>query len=207
MSFDPNYEQLVEGVRAATETGVRVRDHGTCVILKTINHAGQEAGIDVRVGELAGYIQETMESYEVEIDGKVLPGTCRFCKDCDCSTYLTRSVKPIANLSGHSINKYQIHGGKSVMLVKNEDQTKMEEGDYFAIETFGSTGRGRVVEQVSMIESVHARCFIIFPGRGFPLCEASRRPACAYSVRMIICSRNTCTIDSGSSASRAQSLS
>ena len=35
------------------------------------------------------------------------------------------------------------------MLVKNEDQTKMEEGEYFAIETFGSTGRGRVVESVS----------------------------------------------------------
>ena len=35
------------------------------------------------------------------------------------------------------------------MLVKNEDQTKMEEGEYFAIETFGSTGRGRVVENVS----------------------------------------------------------
>lgn len=37
-----------------------------------------------------------------------------------------------------------------MLLVKNEDQTKMEEGDYFAIETFGSTGRGRVVESVSL---------------------------------------------------------
>ena len=57
------------------------------------------------------------------------------------------SVKPIANLSGHSINRYQIHGGKSVQLIKNNDQTKMEEGEYFAIETFGSTGRGHVVEE------------------------------------------------------------
>jgi methionyl aminopeptidase len=56
-------------------------------------------------------------------------------------------VKPIANLSGHSINQYQIHGGKSVQLIKNNDQTKMEEGEYFAIETFGSTGRGHVVEE------------------------------------------------------------
>ena len=58
-------------------------------------------------------------------------------------------MRPIENLSGHSINKYQIHGGKSVMLVKNDDDTKMEEGEYFAIETFGSTGRGRIVENVS----------------------------------------------------------
>lgn len=35
------------------------------------------------------------------------------------------------------------------MLVANDDQTKMEEGEYFAIETFGSTGRGRVVDSVS----------------------------------------------------------
>ena len=34
------------------------------------------------------------------------------------------------------------------MLVKNDDETKMEEGEYFAIETFGSTGRGRVWEEV-----------------------------------------------------------
>lgn len=60
-------------------------------------------------------------------------------------------MKPIENLSGHSIGVYQIHGGKSVLLVKNDDQTKMEEGDYFAIETFGSTGRGRVVESVSSL--------------------------------------------------------
>ncbi|KAI0756249.1 peptidase M24A methionine aminopeptidase [Daedaleopsis nitida] len=111
LTFDPTYEKLLEAVKAATDTGVR------------------EAGIDVRLGELAGYIQETMESYEVEVNGKVLP------------------VKPIENLSGHSINPYQIHGGKSVLLVKNDDPTKMEEGEYFAIETFGSTGRGRVVEQ------------------------------------------------------------
>ncbi|CAL1694175.1 unnamed protein product [Somion occarium] len=114
LSFDHRYEKLLEAVKAATNTGIR------------------EAGIDVRLGEIAGAIQETMESYEVEIDGKVLP------------------VKPIENLSGHTIGLYSIHGGKvgkSVMLVKNEDQTKMEEGEYFAIETFGSTGRGRVVEE------------------------------------------------------------
>lgn len=111
LTFDPAYEKLLEAVKAATDTGVR------------------EAGIDMRLGELAGYIQETMESYEVEVNGKVLP------------------VKPIENLSGHSINLYQIHGGKSVLLVKNDDDTKMEEGEYFAIETFGSTGRGKVMEQ------------------------------------------------------------
>ena len=58
------------------------------------------------------------------------------------------SVKAIENLSGHSIHPYQIHGIKSVPLVQNHDTTKMEEGEYYAIETFGSTGRGYVVEKV-----------------------------------------------------------
>ena len=34
----------------------------------------QEAGIDVRLGEVGAAIQETMESYEVEANGKVYPG-------------------------------------------------------------------------------------------------------------------------------------
>src|SRR5690554_6718807 len=57
-------------------------------------------------------------------------------------------VKPIRNLNGHSIDPYKIHGGKSVPIVKGGDQTKMEEGEYFAIETFGSTGRGFVHEDM-----------------------------------------------------------
>jgi methionyl aminopeptidase len=59
-------------------------------------------------------------------------------------------VKSIANLNGHSILPYKIHGGgKSVPIVRTADQTKMEEGEYYAIETFGSTGRGRVIEKVN----------------------------------------------------------
>ncbi|CAE6360223.1 unnamed protein product [Rhizoctonia solani] len=92
------------------------------------NTGVREAGIDVRLGDIGAAIQEVMESYEVVV------GT---------NTY---KVKSIENLSGHSIDKYRIHGGKTVPIVKTADQTKMEEGELFAIETFGSTGRGRVIE-------------------------------------------------------------
>jgi hypothetical protein len=37
----------------------------------------QEAGIDVRLGELGGKIQEVMESYEVTIGTKTYPGAVR----------------------------------------------------------------------------------------------------------------------------------
>ncbi|KAG8950458.1 Methionine aminopeptidase 2 [Tulasnella sp. 424] len=115
--WDQNYNPLIQAVKEATNTGVR------------------EAGIDVRVGDIGAAIQEVMESYEVTIphkDGRV-----------GSTTY---PVKAIGNLTGHNITPYKIHGGKSVPIVKSRDQDKMEEGEYFAIETFGSTGRGRVVE-------------------------------------------------------------
>jgi len=89
----------------------------------------REAGIDVRLGDVGAAIQETMESYEVHIGTNILP------------------VKVIENLSGHSIHPYQIHGIKSVPLLQNHDTSKMEEGEYYAIETFGSTGRGYVVDK------------------------------------------------------------
>ena len=69
-----------------------------------------------------------MESYEVEINGTTYP------------------VKSVRNLNGHSIGPYEIHAGKNVPIVKGGDATRMEEGEFFAIETFGSTGRGHVVE-------------------------------------------------------------
>jgi methionyl aminopeptidase len=71
-------------------------------------------------------VQEVMESHTVEIHGKEY------------------QVKCCSNLNGHSIDPYRIHAGKSVPIVKGGVQTKMEEGEYYAIETFGTTGRGYV---------------------------------------------------------------
>lgn len=75
---------------------------------------------------ISGIIQETMESYEVELNGKTIP------------------VKAIRGLTGHNILRYKIHGDKQVPFVKCKTDQRMEEGDVFAIETFGSTGRGRI---------------------------------------------------------------
>lgn len=83
----------------------------------------KEAGIDVRLGDIGAAIQEVMESYEVVINNK------------------TYQVKPVRNLCGHTIEPYKIHAGKSVPIVKSTNNTKMEEGELYAIETFGSTGK------------------------------------------------------------------
>jgi len=110
VAFNPKYDILKEAVKDATNTGIRT------------------AGIDVCLNEVGAAIQEAMESYEIELDGKTYP------------------IKPIQNLCGHSIGPYQIHAGKTVPQVDNGDTTRMEENEVFAIETFGSTGVGSIEE-------------------------------------------------------------
>ena len=45
------------------------------------------------------------------------------------------TVKPIRNLSGHSIGQYRIHAGKTVPIVKGGDKTRMEvSGVVFLVE-------------------------------------------------------------------------
>lgn len=86
-------------------------------------------------------IQEVMESYEVTIGTDTKRGSFPFPLPPFVPTRLTfpsfllssvgcfHPVKSISNLNGHSINLYEIHGGKSVPIVKNLDEAKMEEGE------------------------------------------------------------------------------
>jgi methionyl aminopeptidase len=89
------------------------------------------AGIDARFGDIGEVIQETIESFEfIDKTGKAIP------------------IKPCRNLNGHSIERYRIHGGQSVPIVKKSDfaNERMKENTCYAIETFASTGKGFVVE-------------------------------------------------------------
>lgn len=97
--------------------------------VKEATDAGiRAAGIDVKLCDIGAAIQEVMESHEVTIG-----------KD-------TYTVKSVQNLCGHSIGPYRIHAGKSVPIVRGGSEIRMEEGELFAIETFGSTGKGRVFD-------------------------------------------------------------
>ncbi|KAH8339666.1 hypothetical protein KR074_002415 [Drosophila pseudoananassae] len=114
LTFNPKYDPLVEAVRAATNAGIKA------------------AGIDVRLSEIGTVVQEVMESYEIELNGQVYP------------------IKSIRNLNGHLVAQYRIHAGKTVSNVGSAisgdgvNAIRMEEGEFYAIETFGSTGRGVV---------------------------------------------------------------
>lgn len=84
------------------------------------------------------------------------------------------AVKSIRNLNGHSIGPYQIHAGKSVPIVKGGEQTKMEEGEFYAIETFGSTGKKfwtfnhwKKSHCIFEIHQCLILCFCSIPGKGY----------------------------------------
>lgn len=114
LAANPVYDNLLAAVKAATDTGLK------------------EAGIDARMDHISGEIQEVMESYEVELNGKSIP------------------VKAIRSLTGHNILRYKIHGDKQVPFVKTRTAQRMEEGDIFAIETFGTTGSGRTRDDIGV---------------------------------------------------------
>jgi len=103
-------------------------------LLKTVKEATETgikmAGPDVALCDVGAAIQEVMESGEIELDGKVY------------------QIKSVSNLNGHSIAPYIIHAGKRVPIVRGGEATRMEEGEFYAIETFGSTGRGFVNEDL-----------------------------------------------------------
>ena len=79
----------------------------------------KQAGIDVRLGELGGIIGEILNSYEVEIKGKTYP------------------VKAIEDLCGHTMDRFRIHGGKSVPLYRDDSSessnVKMEDVTVFLL--------------------------------------------------------------------------
>lgn len=88
------------------------------------------AGIDVRIKDIGKEIQEVMESHEIELDGKVIP------------------IKVVENLCGHSIGPYHIHDGVSIAChAGSKSKKRMVENQLYAIETFGSTGKGWVESQ------------------------------------------------------------
>ena len=119
VAFNPRYDPLLRAVKEATDAGIAA------------------TGVDVRLCDVGAAVQEVMESYEVELDGKVY------------------QVKAVRNLNGHSIGPYRIHAGKSVPMVKGGEATRMEEGEFFAIETFGSTGERAAAADPSGGEGRH----------------------------------------------------
>ena len=110
IAFNEKYKNLLLATKEAT--------------LKAISLAGP----DMLCNEISKEIKEVIESYQVELNGKMI------------------DIKAIDELGGHTIDKYNIHSGKLLLSGPSDHplyrNMRMSEGEEWAIETFASTGTG-----------------------------------------------------------------
>lgn len=111
VAFNPKYDNLLKATYDATWIGIKMAGPGT------------------PIDDISEAIQETIESYEIELDNKIHP------------------VKAIINLGGHTIEPYKIHAGKLLLGGKlHKTDKRMESGECWAIETFATTGDSNFVK-------------------------------------------------------------
>ena len=59
--------------------------------------------------------------------------------------------KPVSNLTGHMLRRWNLHGGTIIPNVNTRHGDLIEEGQVFAIEPFATDGVGRVVDESNAI--------------------------------------------------------
>lgn len=124
----------VDGYIADTAMTVDLGDHGALV---EASRSALEAAIaavrpGVVVGDLGAIIQATIEEH---------------------------GYKPVANLTGHGLDQYNLHGRPTIPNVAMSGGAVLEEGMVFAVEPFATTGSGKVGEatRVEIYKQIAAR--------------------------------------------------
>jgi methionyl aminopeptidase len=132
ITWEPTYEKLLEAVKAATDTGIRVSCELSPIfwICKHKIVSGSWNRCSVRRDR-----RSHPRDHGIIRGGSEWEGLPRFVQhllfnaEKTQSSYLLKIVKALENLSSHSINLYRIHNDKLIPLVNNNDQMKMEEGE------------------------------------------------------------------------------
>jgi len=124
----------VDGYIADTALTVDLGDHAKLV---EASRAALEAAIaivrpGITTGEIGAVIQATIEEH---------------------------NYKPVANLTGHGLDRYDLHSAPTIPNIAMSGGAVIEEGMVFAIEPFATTGSGRVTEaaRVEIYQQIAAR--------------------------------------------------
>lgn len=73
----------------------------------------------MKIGEIGKVVQKTIQEY---------------------------NFVPIINLSGHQVEKYDLHAGITIPNYDNSDPHILKEGQVFAVEPFATNGEGKIIE-------------------------------------------------------------
>ena len=115
---------VIVGGEEITETDLSEDEmHLQIKMIETVNLALENAISTIKDGVNVGKIGEVVEE-----------------------TVTALNLKPISNLTGHSMERYILHSGLSIPNIKEENRHKIREGDVLAIEPFVTNGVGRVTD-------------------------------------------------------------
>src|SRR6266566_4097879 len=89
-------------------------------------------------GSMATTSPSSRTSWPCAMFGTLLPAWRRY-RSTECPV----RFRPIRNLTGHSVERYLLHAGKSVPNIAHGHDV-LEEGEVVAIEPFASSGAGEV---------------------------------------------------------------
>lgn len=130
------------------ETDIRFRD-GDVVKIDVGAHidgypADTAATVEIGTRNHASLIQSAKDALTMCIE-MVAPGTSLSAMGATVSRTITSAgFKPVSNLTGHSMERYNLHAGLSIPNIETRDRTVVEEGMILAIEPFATVGAGKV---------------------------------------------------------------
>ena len=114
LAYNPKYKPLIDATKEATWAAIKMM------------------GPDTYVNDISKEIEEVINSYQIEINGKLY------------------DIKPIGQLGGHNIKPYIIHGGDLILgrptNIPAVQNMRIRANECYAIETFASTGSGHLIE-------------------------------------------------------------
>ncbi|AIF69915.1 methionine aminopeptidase [Palaeococcus pacificus DY20341] len=129
----------------------------------TVLKEGDYLKVDIGV-HVDGYIADTAETFRVGMEEDDLMTAAKEALESAISvaragvkvSELGKAIEeairkygfnPIVNLSGHKIQRFNLHAGVSIPNIhRPNDNYVLQEGDIFAIEPFATTGAGQVIE-------------------------------------------------------------
>ncbi|RAP45632.1 MAG: type II methionyl aminopeptidase [Methanosphaera sp. rholeuAM6] len=109
----------------------RLDDGNPVVTEDEIEH--RRAIIDASSNALENVISIVRDGVSLEEIGRVVQETMN-----------SKGCNPIVNLSGHSLEQYNLHAGLSIPNYPEKSSVVLKEGDYVAIEPFATDGVGMV---------------------------------------------------------------
>jgi methionyl aminopeptidase len=128
--------------------------------LKDLVKASEEAVINA--------IKEVKHGITTNVLGKVIEETVK-----------KYGFKPVFNLQGHKIERWDVHAGKSIPCIDMPTGDVMEDGEIYAVEVFVSNGQGSIHAQQS-----NAQIFQLDPSsKKIPLRTKSSRKILGFLVR------------------------